>query len=124
MSKKTDLLALIDEKLSGAKEAESDKPSKRTRKPTRAESARTNGRNSKGPETEAGKEKSSANSLKHGFYAHIEKLHPHDSRTYIQLVNDLRQGLAPDGPAEEHLIRELAMLSARLAWNAPSTRSS
>jgi len=90
------------------------KGANRSKPATRAEINRENGSKGKGPTTLEGKARASANSLKHGYYAHIEKLNPHDSASYLQLAGELRSALHPDGPAEEHLIKELAMLSARL----------
>jgi hypothetical protein len=66
------------------------------------------------PSRPKAKQRASANSLKHGFYAHIEKLNPHDAPIYQRLLQDLRLGLLPDGAVEEMMVRELAMLSARL----------
>jgi hypothetical protein len=111
-NRKQKLLQLINEKLA---EAKADK-SKRTKpKPaTRAQINRANGAKSTGPKTAEGKAHASANSLKHGFFANTEKLNPADSTLYQETYADLRMGLQPDGPVEEHLIRELATLSARL----------
>src|SRR3954469_6433182 len=112
MSKKSDLLQLINEKLAEAKSRK--RRTSKPKPPTRAEINKANSDNSTGPRTPEGKSKVSANSLKHGFYANVEHLHPNDSPLYNQTLDDLRMGLHPDGPAEEHLIRDLAMLSARL----------
>jgi len=111
-TRKSKLLQLIDEKLAKAKNTKG----KRT-KPTpstKSEVNRQNGANSTGPKSAEGKAKASANSLKHGFFANTDKLHPNDSPAYQALHHDLRMGLTPDGPVEEHLIQELAMFSARL----------
>jgi hypothetical protein len=106
------LLQLIDEKLS---EAKANKSRKRTISPsTRAEVNRNNSKNSTGPKSGEGKAKAAANSLKHGYFANTDSPQPQDSSIYQATYHDLRMGLTPDGPVEEHLIRELAMFSARL----------
>ena len=81
---------------------------------SKAESNRANGLHSTGPKTAEGKAKVSANSLKTGFFANVDRLNPQDSPSYLDAVEDLRMGLHPDGPVEEQLIRELAMFRARL----------
>jgi hypothetical protein len=75
---------------------------------------RRNAQHSTGPKTPEGKQQSSRNSLKHGYYADVEKLDPRDSPVYQQELYEFRQGLNPDGPVEEKLIRDLAMLTARI----------
>ena len=81
---------------------------------SKAESNRANGQNSTGPKSPEGKAKVSANALKTGFFANVDRLNPQDSPSYLDAVEDLRMGLHPDGPVEEQLIRELAMFRARL----------
>jgi hypothetical protein len=116
VSKRSELLNLIEEKLAEAQSNEGKQPLAKPspKRHTRAEANKQNAKASTGPRTDEGKQTVSANSLKHGFYANVEHLHPNDSPLYQQLHADLRMGLEPDGPAEEHLIQELAMLSARL----------
>ena len=80
----------------------------------RARINRDNAKKSTGPRTPEGKHRASANSLKHGFFANVEKLHPHDAPAYQSTLSDLRMGLQPDGPVEEQLVRELAMFTTRL----------
>jgi len=105
----------IRERKQSKTEGSTDKPVARDQSKARAaEVNRENGSKGQGPTTPEGKARASANSLKHGYYANIEKLNPHDSASYLQLAGELRSALHPDGPAEEHLIKELAMLSARL----------
>jgi hypothetical protein len=81
---------------------------------SKAESNRANSQNSTGPKTPEGKAKVSANALKTGFFANVDRLNPQDSPAYLDAVEDMRMGLHPDGPVEEQLIRELAMFRARL----------
>ena len=65
---------------------------------SKAESNRANGQHSTGPKTAEGKAKVSANALKLGFFANVERLNPQDSPAYQNAVEDLRMGLHPDGP--------------------------
>jgi hypothetical protein len=81
---------------------------------TRSQQNRINAQHSTGPRTPEGKQRSSQNSLKHGFFAKLERLDPRDSSLYEDNVYRLRWGLNPDGPVEEKLIEEIAMLSARI----------
>jgi hypothetical protein len=81
---------------------------------SKAESNRANGQHSTGPKTAEGKAKVSANALKTGFFASVDRLNPADSPAYQDAVEDMRMGLHPDGPVEEQLIRELAMFTTRL----------
>ena len=112
MKNRQALLDLINKKIAEVQANKGDKPK---RKPaTRADTNHENGQHSTGPRTPEGKERASANSLKHGYYANIEKLNPQDNPVYIELHHDLRISLHPDGPAEEHLIREIAAYSARI----------
>ena len=114
-NRKSKLVQLIDTKLAEAKSARTTKTKRKPAPSTRAESNRKNGRNSTGPKTEEGKAKVSANALKTGFFANVEKLNPQDSPGYLDAVEDLRMGLHPDGPVEEQLIRELAHSEMRCA---------
>ena len=113
--RKIKLLQLIEAKLAEAKSTKATKPKRTKPAPsTRATINRANSEHSTGPKSPQGKATSSTNSLKHGFFAGTEKLNPADSTLNQDTYHDLRMGLQPDGPVEEHLIRELAMLSARL----------
>jgi hypothetical protein len=125
-NRKSALLKLIDEKLAQAKSTPSAKrkskptPSTKTNQHrakgsvvrTKADTNRANGKHSTGPKSDEGKAKAAQNSLKHGYFAAAPQ--PQDSTIYQALHHDLRMGLQPDGPVEEHLIKELAMFSARL----------
>jgi hypothetical protein len=115
-ARKAALLKLINKKLASAKATPKAqvKPKPKPKPATRAEVNRANGQNSTGPKTAEGKTKVSANALKTGFFANVDRLTPQDSPAYLDAVEDLRMGLHPDGPVEEQLIRELAMFRARL----------
>jgi hypothetical protein len=80
----------------------------------RADANRANSQLSTGPRTETGKATVSTNATKHGLTAHLQRLDPRDSPAYQQNLTDLTTGLAPANPAEEFLIRDLAMLKSRL----------
>ena len=91
--------------------------------PTRADANRANSQSSTGPRTEAGKAAASTNAPQHraaaveprrSSVARSEKMDPRDSPAYQQHLADLTTGLAPANPAEHFLIRDLAMLKARL----------
>jgi hypothetical protein len=116
LTRKANLLKLINEKLDTAKATPKAqvKPKPKPKPATRAESNKANGQRSTGPRTPEGKAKISANALKTGFFASVDRLNPQDSPSYLDAVEDLRMGLHPDGPVEEQLIRELAMFRARL----------
>ena len=111
-NRKSKLLQLVHERLTETETAKRTQ-SRRTA-PTKTQSNRQNATHSTGPKTDEGKAKVSANALKTGFFAHVERLNPHDSPAYQDAVDDLRLGLNPDGPVEEQLIRELGMFRARL----------
>jgi len=114
MGDRKKLLDELNELIKNKEAAESEQKKAKVSKPTRAAVNRENGAKSQGPVTPDGKQRASANSLKHGFFASVEKLNPQDAPVYQHLVYDLRRTLHPDNPVEELAIRELAMLSARL----------
>ena len=118
-NRKSKLLQRIDEKLAEGKKAKAERSARKGKASQRAcaakvKSNRLNSQLSTGPKSEAGKARVSANALKTGFFANVERLNPQDSAAYQNAVADLRMGLHPDGPVEEQLIRELAMFRARL----------
>ena len=80
---------------------------------SKAESNRANGQHSTGPKTAEGKAKVSANALKLGFFVNVDCLNPAKPTCKSPVENSFT-GEHPDGPAEEQLIRELAMFRARL----------
>jgi hypothetical protein len=82
--------------------------------PTRAEANRANSQHSTGPRTEAGKAAVSTNATKHGPTANLQRLDPRDGSAYQQHLADLSTGLAPVNSTEQFLLRDLAMLKARL----------
>ena len=112
--RKSKLLKLIHEKAEKLAKAKPASEVKRRKSlSTRAESNRANGQNSTGPKSQEGKTRASANSLKHGFFASADRLNSAESTCKSPVENSFT-GEYPDGPAEEQLIRELAMFRARL----------
>ena len=87
-------------------------------KEQKAEIARQNGAKSRGPKTEAGKNRSRANGLKHGERAttlqHLAQPHPailcnEDQHNFFQLFHDLIKVYQPRGAAETDIVREIAI---------------
>ena len=114
-NRQSKLLQLIDSKIAEAKTAKSvTKPIRKPATSKKTQSNRQNAKRSTGPKSAEGKAKAAANSLKHGFFASVQHLNPHDAPAYQSTLADLRMGLQPDGPVEEQLIRELAMFTTRL----------
>jgi hypothetical protein len=79
------------------------------RTPAQIEAARRNGAKSRGPATEAGKARSSANALKHGLAAASHAfLEGEDRAAYEELLAGLVKELAPAAELEGQLVRRLA----------------
>jgi len=115
MGDRKQLLDDLNELIKNKEEEKSETKLKpRKPKPTRAAISRANGAKSQGPVTPEGKARVSVNSLKHGFFANVEKLNPQDAPVYQRFHQELSYGLLPYGAVEELMVRELAMLSARL----------
>ncbi|MBI2686714.1 MAG: hypothetical protein HYX27_10395 [Acidobacteria bacterium] len=86
-------------------------------KEDKAKIARENGAKSKGPTTQAGKDRSRANGLVHGRRAqtlrHLAEPHPavlcsENGRAYFKLFNDLIAFYRPIGPVALDIVREIA----------------
>lgn len=75
--------------------------------------ARANGRRSKGPKTEEGKARASANSFKHGFYAArvfpTEESYKKDAPQYNALIAALYEHYAPKGSLEKLRVEQIAV---------------
>ena len=67
---------------------------------TKSESARINGAKSHGPKTEAGRQRSSQNALKHGLTAQTLVLPTEDPDEFNQLLTSCLDQFQPDGPAD------------------------
>ena len=119
LTRKQALLKQIDEIIARKENGEGGEVSDPEKTPapqrrSRAEINRANGQNSTGPKTEAGKEVSKNNALKHGFFAKVPCITLDDSDAYQELLTGLRIGMQPDGPHEEMLVEDLALLRIRL----------
>jgi hypothetical protein len=73
-----------------------------------AEIARMNGSRSRGPTSEAGKRASSCNSMKHGLTSSVLLTEEHREE-FEELYAIWRDQLNPGSPAEERLVRNIAM---------------
>src|ERR1019366_8657541 len=73
----------------------------------RAEAARRNGANSRGPKTGEGKLRSSQNSLQHGMHARTLILPGESQEEYDQLRDEYLEQFNPAGPAEKHEVETL-----------------
>ena len=81
---------------------------------TKSESARINGAKSRGPKTEAGRQRSSQNSLKHGLTAQALVLPTEDPEEFQQLLSSYLDQFQPRTPAEVHLVDEMVASKWRL----------
>ncbi len=80
--------------------------------PTRSEAARLNGAKSKGPTTATGKQKSSRNSLSHGFTARSTIILEYENpEEFQQMRADYETTYRPATPAEKDLVDQ--MIAAR-----------
>jgi hypothetical protein len=81
--------------------------------------ARANGGRSKGPKTEAGKARASANSFKHGFYAArifpTKELYEKDAPHYNALIATLYERYDPKDSLEKLQVEKIAVLELRYA---------
>ena len=87
-------------------------------KEEKARIARENGAKSQGPKTQEGKDRSRANSLKHGDRAttlrHLAQPHPailcnEDSQAFFQLFHNLIKFYQPIGQVPLDIVREIAI---------------
>jgi hypothetical protein len=76
---------------------------------------RANAQHSTGPKTEAGKQKSSLNALRHGLTGQIVVMPNEDLEAYQQLLKSFTDHLRPVGPLEATLVQALADCSWRLS---------
>src|SRR6266852_1427163 len=79
-----------------------------------AERNRANARHSTGPKTEAGKQRSSLNALRHGLTGHTIVLPTEDLAAYERFTKRFFDDLKPIGILEEQLVQSLADTSWRL----------
>ena len=80
----------------------------------RAEINRANAQHSTGPKTDAGKQKSSLNSLRHGLTSQIVVMPAEDLEAYQRHLDSFTAECDPKGAIEAHLVQALADTSWRL----------
>ena len=85
----------------------------------KSQSARANGAKSRGPATEAGKQRSSQNAIRHGLTAQTLVLPCEDPADYQRLLDSYLDYFHPSSPVELDLVQEME-LRARLAGGAQS----
>ena len=74
----------------------------------RAEINRANAQNSTGPKTEAGKQRSALNALRHGLTGQIIVLPSDDIKAYQRHLKSFGDEYHPKGATEKHLVQTLA----------------
>jgi hypothetical protein len=82
--------------------------------PSRKKTNRANAQHSTGPKTEAGKQRSSLNALRHGLTAQRIVMPEEDQDAYQNHVESFTSEYHPQGPTETHLVQSLADTSWRL----------
>ncbi len=75
---------------------------------------RANSQHSTGPKTEAGKQRSSLNALRHGLTGQIVVMPTEDLEAYQSHLNSFTDEYHPKGATEAHLVQALADTSWRL----------
>jgi hypothetical protein len=82
--------------------------------PNRSDINRANAQHSTGPRTEAGKQKSSLNALRHGLTGQIVVMPAEDLKAYQSHLKSFTDELHPVGVIEANLVQALADCSWRL----------
>ena len=80
----------------------------------KSQSARANGAKSHGPKTEAGKQRSSQNALRHGLTSQTLVLPSEDPADFQRLLDSYVRQLQPAGPVELDLVHEIVAAKWRL----------
>src|SRR5579872_3073992 len=80
----------------------------------KSQSARENGAQSRGPKTDAGKQRSSQNALRHGLCSQALVLPSEDPADFQRLLDSYLQQFRPAGPIELDLAHEIAAAKWRL----------
>jgi hypothetical protein len=80
----------------------------------RAEINQANSQHSTGPKTEAGKQRSSLNALRHGLTGQIVVMPTEDLEAYQSHLKSFTDEYRPTGATESHLVQALADTSWRL----------
>src|SRR4051812_4346158 len=76
--------------------------------PAQINANRRNSQKSTGPQSEAGKAKSSRNNLSHGFFSSVLFMEGEDPETFYLLLTDLRAEFQPTTPYEQILVEKMA----------------
>jgi hypothetical protein len=89
---------------------------------------RENAQKSTGPQTETGKEASSANSVKHGLLADgLVFETDEDEKLFAEFMDQLRSDLMPDGEAQSMVVEDISVcwwrLRSALRWEMEGLRS-
>jgi hypothetical protein len=87
---------------------------KRVASEARLRANRLNSQKSTGPRTEAGKQRSSLNALRHGFTGQVLSLPAEELAALQTLLRDFETHYQPCGTQERHLVHMLAQLQYRL----------
>jgi hypothetical protein len=89
----------------------------------RAIASRANGALSRGPKTEEGKRRSSANSIRHGLLAKCVVLRNESQETFAQHLDQHLQKLNPADDVEQGVVEEMAAAAWRLRrlWTIETT---
>jgi hypothetical protein len=82
--------------------------------PHRTEINRANAQHSTGPKTQAGKQRSSLNALRHGLTGQIVVMPTEDLEAYQRHLNSFTDEYDPEGATEANLVQALADTSWRL----------
>jgi len=80
----------------------------------RIEASRRNGALSRGPKTEAGKRRSSANSTKHGLTAKLVVTSEESEAGFIEALQGFLDKFKPRDPVEQDLVEQMAISHWRL----------
>jgi hypothetical protein len=78
------------------------------------ESARANGAKSKGPITEAGKQRSSQNSRRHSLLSRTVLLDGEDPQRFAELIAALEHTLSPQNEVEREIVESMAVARWRI----------
>jgi hypothetical protein len=96
-----------------------DKQRKKPVSPEKLAANRNNSKRSPGPQTPEGKQRSSQNAFKHGFYSDrafpTQELIDRDGEGYLRILAAYRSQYAPVGDLENYYVEQIAVLSLRLA---------
>ena len=82
--------------------------------PNRTEINRANSQHSTGPKTDAGKQRSSLNALRHGLTGQLVVMPTEDLQAYQHHLTSFTDEYHPQGATEAHLVQDLADSSWRL----------